>query len=129
MPNWKFCSPAFHQLLPKWALIVVAFPRSTSFSCSPYLGWMLLSWREFILSILNHPHPRTMLQVCKWLSSALLKSNGLRAFGDPASPSEATGFTTKRGVNNQMTELFAKQGASHDAWQLHRQRTKSFILG
>lgn len=61
MQKWKFCSRAFHRLLPKWILSLVAFPCSTSFSSSPYLGWVLLPWRgnrEFILSILNHAHPR-----------------------------------------------------------------------
>lgn len=132
MQNSKFCSPAFHQLLPKWILIIVAFPCSTSFSRSPYLRWMLPSWRQRVhFSILNHPHPREE-QRCKHANGypcAFLKWNVLKAFGDPASPSETTGSTTtKGGKNDQMTPLFAKLGASHDAWQLHRQRTKAFII-
>lgn len=52
-------------VLPKWMLIIVAFPCSTSFSGSPYLRWMLLSWRqstELIFSIWTHSPEKSMLQ-------------------------------------------------------------------
>lgn len=130
---WKqmFCSHAFHQLLLKWILIMWHSPVQQVFLVLHTSGECCYPEDRvhFVCLKLPSPQRRTCCKHAHGCSRAFLIPNVLRALWDPASPSETNeSTTTKRGVNNQMMELFANLGASRDAWQLQlpRQRTNIF---
>lgn len=133
MQNQKFCSHAFHQLLSKWILIMQRSPVQQVFLVLHTSSECCYPEDRFHFDHLKSPSPkrRTCCKCAHGCPHAFLKPDVLRALGDPACLSETTGSTTtKRGVNNQMMELFAKLRASHDAWQLqrHSQRTNIFVI-